>query len=281
MRWRESTSRRREARKSSRWALTCSRMRSGESTVTRAAASSIARGMPSRRSHSSATAALFRSVSSKMGNTAWARSTKREMLGTARRSEGARAPPEVGSGASWNSCSASMRSFCREVPSTFTSGARTSSARTPAAPASASCSKLSRISSVPGREASASATWSSTSRPSTGANSRPRSSTSASRAGSARSARERNTAFRISPSSTTRRAASSRARRVLPAPPGPVNVTSRVRGAASMAESCAISNSRPKNCVVVSSANSSPRRRTPGSGGSGAEDCGGGPVWGV
>ena len=84
----------RSRKRSPRRAASCS----GVSTRTRAAASSMARGMPSRRRQTSATAGAFAFVISNSGCTVRARSRKRRPASHRSRARGVRPPRQAGAG---------------------------------------------------------------------------------------------------------------------------------------------------------------------------------------
>ncbi len=125
------------AKRSSSRASTCE----GDSVRSRAAASSRASGIPSRRAHTSASAARFAEVTAKSASAADARAVSR-----------ASASSGPG-GASGRISSPSTASGRRPAASTRRPGARRSSSRTSSPVSSTSCSKPSRtcIRDGPGR----------------------------------------------------------------------------------------------------------------------------------
>ena len=119
----------------------------GGSSLTLAAASSMASGSPSSRRQISATAPAFPLVSSKPADAACARCTNRRT--EAHRCTSAASPPTptggTGSGGTGNSCSPLSRNTIRLVTSATTPGAAPSSSATSGA-APITCSKLSSTS---------------------------------------------------------------------------------------------------------------------------------------
>ncbi len=223
VRWRSGRSRppadRRPSRSPSRWAIAA-----GDRRRTRAAASSMASGRPSSRRTISATAAPFSAVSVNSGRTAIARSTNRRTASDAMRTSTSVAPAGGSdSGGTVNSCSPEIRSGARLDTMTVRRGAPRRRSATIGA-ADTTCSKLSRTSS-----ACRSRRWSRTrsiggwrgaSRPIEAAIAEGTSSGSVTGASGTNHAPSGNR--------STQSPASASERRVLPVPPGPVRVSSRV-----------------------------------------------------
>ena len=131
-------------RSSSRPAISC-----GVSARTRAAASSMASGMPSSRRQISLTAAAFPAVSAKPGRACAARSANSRTASAPAASATARPASSAGSPSEGTSqqTSPSAPSGSRLVASTRSSGAARSSVRISPAAAASTCSQLSMISS--------------------------------------------------------------------------------------------------------------------------------------
>ena len=219
----------------------------GGSSLTLAAASSMASGSPSSRRQISATAPAFPLVSSKPADAACARCTNRRT--EAHRCTSAASPPApiggTGSGGTGNSCSPLSRNTIRLVTSATTPGAAPSSSATSGA-APITCSKLSSTStsrrarrydfrsviSAPPEVLSPSA---------------------------AAIAAVTSSAARTEPSATNRtpsakpaptRCATSTASLLFPTPPGPVRVTRRTPSARTRSPTAATSSSRPTSGVA-------------------------------
>ena len=218
----------------------------GGSSLTLAAASSMASGSPSSRRQISAIAPAFPLVSSKPADAACARCTNRRT--EAHRCTSASPPAPIGGtgrGGTGNSCSPLSRNTIRLVTSATTPGAAPSSSATSGA-ASITCSKLSSTStsrrarrydfrsviSLPPEVFSPSA---------------------------AAIAAVTSSAARTGPSSTNRtpsskpgpsRCATSTASLLFPTPPGPVRVTRRTPSARTRSLTAAASSSRPTSGVA-------------------------------
>ena len=178
------------------------------------------------------TAPRFSSVSPKVGSARRARSTKR---------------PIASAGSSWptgNSCSRPIRSGARLVTMMRTSGPARSRSAWICAAAGIRCSKLSSTSRIdrPARNA-----WSRSSGVVCGDSTRLKVPAIASRTSSGSSIPSRRTSHAPSAKEAARRRAVSMARRVLPAPPGPVSVTSA--DSSSRRSSVSSSRSRPTKLV--------------------------------
>ena len=209
----------------------------------RAAASSIARGMPSSRSHSSTTELVVSASRVNPGTTAWVRSTNSRTA-----SPGSWSVVRTGSGANGHSRSPSMRSGCWLVTSTWSPGQRSRRVSTADAAAASTCSQLSSTSS-----SSRSARWSVNAGSMSPAPPSDRAPTTAAispttSCSSVIDARSTNHAPSGNWWSTS--AATWSDSRVLPTPPGPTRVTTRSEGTSSI--SCAISSSRPTKLVIWS-----------------------------
>ena len=178
----------------------------------RAAASSTASGSPSRRAQISSTADAFSSVSAKRGSAPRARSTKSATASSR------------SSGSSGYSCSPETRSAERLVTRNERPGAPSSTSDSTGA-ASASCSKLS-ITSSAWRPARRSARFSASERSPLSFTATASAIAGSSSAGS----RIASSATKKAPStsSSARMFAASIASLVLPEPPGPVSVSTRV-----------------------------------------------------
>jgi hypothetical protein len=189
----------------------------------RAAASSMARGRPSSRATTSAISGALSASRTKWGSTAAARSANRASASLPPGSAASSSGRGKGRGASGNSCSSDSRSGVRLVASTRIPGAASSSCAATTA-AGRTCSKLSSTrSSRLDRRWSVSA-WAAGRSGSSGT---PRAVATADRtsSGSATSASETNQA--PCGKASSREAATSTARRVLPDPGGPVTQTRR------------------------------------------------------
>ena len=227
----------------------------------RAAASSIASGTPSRRRQISATAAALPSVRAKPGRTARARATNSATAGDAiSSSSGTLAGPTgtlagSGSGGTGYSRSACSPSTVRLVATITTPGQRASSApRSRAAPIT--CSRLSRMSSQ-------ASSLSRSARASSGEHV-PASSAPTARATPANTSPGWVTAASGTnavpdPKRSASRSPTATASRVLPTPPGPVNVTNRTPGRASRPASSPMACSRPTSEVVPAGSGRGPR----------------------
>jgi hypothetical protein len=215
----------------------------------RAAASSMARGRPSSRTHSSATARALSEVSAKVGRTARARWTNRatEALWVSSSTSvglGASSPGGTvgcGSGGTGNSHSERSRSGSRDVARMRRP--RQASSRTPTSPAAASrCSQLSRTRSMLRSPSARASAWSGDCALSCiSPHARPIALTRS--AGSWIGARSTKRTPSAKALSTVDAMAS--ARRVLPTPPGPVKVSSRAPSSSSRRRASSTSRARP------------------------------------
>ena len=181
---------------------------------TRAAASSIASGMPSRRRQISATVAALSSVSRKSGRTRRARSVNNSIASSASDSDGTRqlTSPATPIGS-------------RLVARTVTAGQPPSRPTTSAAHASSRCSQLSSTSSIR-RSPTNRSSVSIVERPGWSGRPSARITATGTRSGSVIGARS--TYHTPSPNPPAISVATCTARRVLPTPPAPVSVTSRL-----------------------------------------------------
>ena len=211
--------------------------------LTRAAASSIASGRPSRRTQISVTVRAFSCVSAKAGRTALARRTKSATAPKFSNSSSEIVRPISGteSGRSGYSCSAPTRSRSRLVTSNVSPGqiVRISAS---SGPAPITCSRLSSASTIT-RSCRAAPRWAMGARSPASCNPSARAISGSTRAGSRTETREMNPAPSENLGSSSDRIC--RARRVLPTPPGPVMVTRGMSGRWSSAQSSPISRSRP------------------------------------
>ncbi len=219
----------------------------GSRNLTLAAASSNARGSPSRRQQMEATAAAFSEVRSKAGAAARARSAKRRPEGEPATSaaEGERVEAGSLSGPTGYSCSPRTRSGARLVARTESSGQDSiRSATSGAAP-----SRCSRLSSTSRNRFSFKKAWSASSgvRFSASLSPRTRATIGRTSAGSSRGAR----ATKVTPSGKrpVTSLAARRARRVLPTPPVPVSVSSLEPGLPRKPPISASSDSLPRSGV--------------------------------
>ena len=228
-------------------ALICS----GDSTRTRAAASSIASGMPSSARQMAATAAALPASMTNPGRAAAARSPN-NLTASYRTASVARSSPAVppavpsappGATESDGTCqtvSAAIRSGSRLVTSTRSPGELASSRPHASAHASIRCSQLSSASTMR-RGRSASASVSSSGRPASSLTPSTAATRETTRSGWRRSASSTNHV----PSGCSAAAAVRirSASRVFPMPPGPHRVSARA--CLSIPRSSAISRSRP------------------------------------
>ncbi len=217
-------------------------MSSIASERTRAAASSIASGMPSRRRQTCATAGALPASRRKDGSTAAARSTKRRTESHAAISsrESARRASGTASGATGNCASPATCSGSRLEARMVKPGADCSSCLASSAQACTRCSQLSRIRSM--RRPRAYLTNASiTGRPASSFTPSTEATACGTRAASARGASSTSHTPSGKSASTSRPTCS--ARRVLPVPPTLVRVVRRE--APSVAARFAISRSRP------------------------------------
>ena len=146
-RWRESAMRRPASSNRERGPRR-STIVSGDRERNRAAASSSARGSPSRRRHSSATAAAFSAVNANPGRAAIARSTSSCTAGApATSSRSVTSSGASSSGAICHTTSPGSPSGSRDVASTWTPWHRMRIRSTSRTTASRRCSQLSRTSS--------------------------------------------------------------------------------------------------------------------------------------
>ncbi len=216
----------------------------GSSSATRPAASSTASGSPSSRRHSSATAGALPSLSPKSGRRSRARSTKSVIAS------------DTVSGGTGKHCSPCSRSGSRLVASTWSRGhAATSSPSSGLA--SRTCSTLSATRSAAGpprRRTSASSSRS----PGCTATCTARARALGTLAAPATLARYATWTPPGNLSASAR--AASTATRVLPTPPGPVNVTNRL--SPTTAASAASSRSRPTVAVAGGGGPSRASRRS-------------------
>ncbi len=236
-----------------------SRTPSTPSDGTRAAASSIASGRPSRRRQMSTTPATLYASSTKRGSSAWTRSTN--SWTAPKRSAAAEsiasASPGTASGPSRNSCSPGTFSGSWLVTSNRTCGVRVNTACASRLDASSRCSQLSSTSS---RCCGCNATINSSRRALPPRNCSPsvcptlpgRNSGSASGASS--------TSHAPSGYRSTSKCAAACARRLLPMPPAPTTVTSRFDSASR----CSISRSSSRPHSGSGSAGRLVRGRAPG-----------------
>ena len=201
------------------------------STFIHGAASSRASGNPSSRRQIAATAAPFPDVRRNSGCTSRTRSRKRRTAGARARSAGdiASEPACNSSGPTAYSRSPRTRSGARLVTSTR-SGATVPRSSPTKGEASSTCSKLSSTSNV-GRSPQAPRTRIGRSAAMTSDSPSASAMTDATKPGSRVAANGTN-ATRMAESAAMVCAISS-ARRVFPAPPGPVSVISRTAGSAS------------------------------------------------
>lgn len=224
-----------------------SRIAAGESIFTCAAASSIASGSPSNRAQIATTAATFEGSRVKSARTARARSTNKRTAGLSPTPLRSKVPPggRSGSGSvpSAYSCSPPTWSAAWLDARIDSVGARSRSERT-IDPAPASCSRLSRTSSV-FRAATCSARRSSGSLAVAMSSRRARRISTGMRSASVRASRGTNATSVVSAPTTAR--AISWTSRVLPVPPEPVTVTSR----ASVSSCCTASTSASRPTIVV------------------------------
>ena len=219
------------------------------STLVRVAASSIARGRPSSRAVISATTGAFSSVSANRGLAASARSVNSRTASTPLSADSpAGSRPESGtwSGGTAYSCSPRRDSTTREVTIVRSFGAAVSSSSI-TRPASATCSKLSTT-----WRSSRWRRWSLTpsriGRPAASGTPSALATAAGTSAGSVtgdRSTKQEPSRNRGSSSAATRRAS-----RDFPDPPGPVRVSRRVWPRSR--STSAISSSRPTNEVSCS-----------------------------
>ena len=219
----------------------------GGSSLTRAAANSIAKGNPSRCRQISATTLAFALLSWNSGLAARARWMKRASASYCASSTTSGRCLGSGreSGGTANSCSACTCSTMRLVTSTLSCRqAASSSATWRAAPTT--CSKLSSSSKSrfsPKKAFSRSSTgW-----PASSLRSSASAMVGRANAGSRRGARF--TKYTPSGNASLSSAATCSARRVLPMPPGPVRVSKRTSSRRSRRPTAATSCSRPMNAV--------------------------------
>ena len=254
--WRGSAARPPPVSRANR-SLNRSRICSTPRTRVRTAASSMARGRPSRRRQRSTTADWLAAESSNAPVAASARSRKRATASFSRSRLSGSVTCAGGSsrGGTGRTCSPGADSGSRLVARTRTPGAARVISATTWATASRRCSQLSNTSSSsllsrkPSRSATGSvAAWSRRSSPaSTALATSPGSRTSASSTSQAPAGK-----------ALLRSVAARSARRVLPTPPGPTRLT--IRALASFLRSSASSRLRPTK--LVASAGRLPRRRT-------------------
>jgi hypothetical protein len=218
-------------------------MASGGKSRTRAAASSIASGSPSRREQIAATAPAASGDSRKPGSTAVARCTKRATAGEASSASGAAARPSsgTGSGRTRNSGSPESRRIALLVTISFTPWQPESSSPSAGAPSSR-CSNPSSTRST-SRTPRCSITSSSLLRSPTSL--RPRCRAMADGTSSASSIGSSGTNHTPSANPSAARAAARAASRVLPTPPAPVRVRRRTSLRPSSPSTCSRSPSRP------------------------------------
>ena len=217
----------------------------GGSSLTRAAASSMASGKPSSRRQISATAPTFWPVSLNLGATAWARSVNSRTEAYCPAVPASRAAPAggTGSGGTGNSCSPLSLSMVRLVTRIFRPGAVASSSASSGA-ASVTCSKLSSTSSSRLRRYD---TRSARSLSPEVFSPSPAAIAPGTRSADGTDASSMNRTPSAKPSRS--RPAASTASRVFPEPPGPVRVTSRTPSPRTRASTAAISCSRPTSGV--------------------------------
>jgi hypothetical protein len=213
----------------------------------RAAASSIARGSPSRRTQISAMVRALASVSWKLGLMARPRCTKRVQAAYCARTSlvGRCFRSGRGSGETANSRSPCSRSGARLV----TSRCRFGQAANRSASLGAAASTCSKLSSSSRRECSPSARCTSSSTVRAAVSRRP---SAWAMAGSTRSGSlmaARGTKQTLPAKSGRKSRATASKRRVLPTPPGPVRVSRRTSGRRSKAVSWVSSCSRPSRGV--------------------------------
>ena len=237
--------------------------RLGRRAPIRAAASSMASGMPSSRRQTWAMAPASASVTVKAGLALLARSTNNCTLSMPL-SDSALAGGPAGGTASGGTCqriSPRMASGSRLVARMVSGGCASSSPTRPAT-ASRTCSQLSMTSSV-GSLGSAAATWSWIA--TTGCSDAPSACSTASGTCSGALTGPRS-AQNVPPANLSRDAdATSRASRVLPTPPGPVSVTSR--SAASSWVTASASACRPNSGVIDAGSTARGRTLPPAAGG--------------
>ncbi len=207
------------------WRRPCS-VSAGVCTSALAAASSRARGSPSRRAQIAATAGAFSRSRRNPGCTASARSTKRRTAGLRRSTAGAwrRSGSGVSRGGTPYSCSQRRRRGALLVTSRARSGQALSRRATSGA-APVTCSKLSSKSSS-WRRRKARASPSTACGPVSGGRSRARAMAGTTWTGSRSEARSTKRTPSAYPPAAA--AAAARPRWVLPAPAGPVRVSRRV-----------------------------------------------------
>ena len=241
VRWRSGRSRPPADSRPSR-SLSRATIAAGVRIRTRAAASSMASGRPSSRRTISATAAALSAVSVNPWRTAMARSRNRRTASEpAIASRSVAAAGGTGSGGTANSCSPAIRSGARLDTIIRSFGAPRRISATTGAPAT-TCSKLSRTMSAVRSPKCSTTRWS-------GVRAGASSPTAvaiedAIRSGSVTAARGTNHTPPGLAAITS--LATARDRRVLPVPPGPVSVSSRVRDRRATA---ADTSSRPTNDV--------------------------------
>ena len=248
VRWRSGRLRGPEVRIERR-RLSRDRICSGVSTLVRVAASSMARGRPSSRAVISATTGAFCSVSTNREFAAWARSVNSRTASTspsADRPVGSRPGSGTWSGGTAYSCSPRSDSTTREVTIVRSLGAAVRSSSI-TGPASATCSKLSTT-----WRSSRWRRWSLTpsriGRPAASGTPSALATTAGTSAGSVTG--ERSTKQEPSRNWGSSAAATRRASRDFPDPPGPVRVSRRDRPRSR--STSAISSSRPTNEVSCS-----------------------------
>ncbi len=231
-----------------RRAESCVKSSAGGKRRLRAAASSIARGNPSRRTQISATAAALSPARAKSGTTAWLRPTKRATASKPSNASSGGSGLREGSvrGGTPSSCSARRCNGSRLVASTLRRGAPSSSSATSGA-ASSTCSRLSSTSSS-SRPARCSASTTRSGR--SPVSRRPSAAAMAGIKPAGSGTVARGTKKTPSAKSSTNSAATCSPRRVLPIPPGPVRVRRRTWGRQSRSRTAATSRSRPTRGVA-------------------------------
>ncbi len=220
----------------------------GGSTATRAAASSMASGKPSRWRQMAATTGPFASVRANPARTARARATNSATAGAPARSAGEVAPAAGSArGGTGSRCSPWSRSGARLAASTCNPGQ--AARRSPiCAVAGSTCSQLSRTSrSRSGRRYAASATGSERSLLSRTPSACPMAdSTNAGSRTGARSTTHTPSGKLPDPAASPAAASASR---VLPTPPGPVRVSSGAASSSRNARAASSSAARPMSRV--------------------------------
>ena len=191
---------------------------------TRAAASSMASGMPSRRRAISATVAMASSSRRRPGRAESARSTNSSTAAEPRRSAAVASGPGTASEGTLHTVSPPIRSGSRLVASTRNPGAALKRPSTSSATTWTRCSQLSSTARV-SRWPMTSATTSAGGRPDWGSTPSASATARGTRPGSASGARA--TKWVPPGKRPARLAVTSCARRVLPQPPAPARVTRR------------------------------------------------------